>query len=140
MCTFSRSPEWKDRKVAYRKFWQGPDQKHGPFGGNVAPAIQRYMALARRERELGLNFWDAEAPSIDGLHFTMCPVQNTRLLTMAGRDPSTGAPFYRLVDFTASLTDAERAGLEAALQASGLLDAVTEMRSRVFEDAQLKLP
>lgn len=27
-----------------------------------------------------------------------------------------------------------------ALQASGLLDAVTEMRSRVFEDAQLKLP
>jgi hypothetical protein len=27
-----------------------------------------------------------------------------------------------------------------ALQASGLLDATTEMRSRVFEDAQLKLP
>lgn len=27
-----------------------------------------------------------------------------------------------------------------ALQASGLLDAVTEMRSRVFEDAELKLP
>ena len=26
-----------------------------------------------------------------------------------------------------------------ALQASGLLDAVTEMRSRVFEDAELKL-
>ena len=26
-----------------------------------------------------------------------------------------------------------------ALQASGLLDAVTDMRSRVFEDAQLKL-
>lgn len=41
----------------------------------------------------------------------------------AGRDTSTGAPFYRLVDFTAALTDAERAGLEAALQASGLLDA-----------------
>jgi hypothetical protein len=27
-----------------------------------------------------------------------------------------------------------------ALRASGLLDAVTDMRSRVFEDAQLKLP
>lgn len=27
-----------------------------------------------------------------------------------------------------------------ALQASGLLDAVTDMRSRVFEDAELKLP
>jgi len=27
-----------------------------------------------------------------------------------------------------------------ALQASGVLDAVTEMRSRVFEDAELRLP
>ncbi|WP_245614548.1 TIGR02680 family protein [Actinokineospora inagensis] len=33
-----------------------------------------------------------------------------------------GAPFYRLVDF-AGLTDVERAGLEAALQGSGLLTA-----------------
>ncbi|RLK54719.1 SbcC/MukB-like Walker B domain-containing protein [Actinokineospora cianjurensis] len=33
-----------------------------------------------------------------------------------------GAPFYRLVDF-AGLTDTERAGLEAALQGSGLLTA-----------------
>ncbi|MGW5054243.1 TIGR02680 family protein [Actinokineospora sp. NPDC004072] len=38
-------------------------------------------------------------------------------------DPSTGAPFYRLVDFTAGLDEEERAGLEAALQASGLLTA-----------------
>ncbi|MGZ3140547.1 SbcC/MukB-like Walker B domain-containing protein [Lentzea chajnantorensis] len=41
----------------------------------------------------------------------------------ADREPATGAPFYRLVDFAPALTDAERAGLEAALQASGLLDA-----------------
>ncbi|WP_246292495.1 SbcC/MukB-like Walker B domain-containing protein, partial [Lentzea indica] len=43
--------------------------------------------------------------------------------TSADRDPAVGAPFYRLVDFVPALTDAERAGLEAALQASGLLDA-----------------
>ena len=30
-------------------------------------------------------------------------------------------------------------GSTEALQASGLLDAVTEMRSRVFADAELKL-
>ncbi|CRK61817.1 FIG100068: Hypothetical protein [Alloactinosynnema sp. L-07] len=36
------------------------------------------------------------------------------------RDPATGAPFYRLVDFVAGKPDA---GLEAALQACGLLDA-----------------
>ncbi|MFM9613237.1 TIGR02680 family protein [Streptomyces niveiscabiei] len=41
----------------------------------------------------------------------------------AGRSPGTGAPFYRLVDFTDGLAQGERAGLEAALEASGLLDA-----------------
>src|SRR5205807_5101650 len=39
------------------------------------------------------------------------------------RNASQGAPFYRLVDFAPGLDDAERAGLEAALQASGLLAA-----------------
>lgn len=34
-----------------------------------------------------------------------------------------GAPFWRLVDFHPSLDAAQRAGLEAALEASGLLDA-----------------
>ncbi|MEU3262665.1 TIGR02680 family protein [Streptomyces bacillaris] len=41
----------------------------------------------------------------------------------AGRNPANGAPFYRLVDFAEHLNSAERAGLEAALEASGLLDA-----------------
>lgn len=43
--------------------------------------------------------------------------------TSADRDSNAGAPFYRLVDFVPTLSDDERAGLEAALQASGLLDA-----------------
>ncbi|MBN3777267.1 TIGR02680 family protein [Burkholderia sp. Ac-20345] len=34
-----------------------------------------------------------------------------------------GAPFWKLVDFTADVPDSSRAGLEAALQASGILDA-----------------
>ncbi|MZE78254.1 TIGR02680 family protein [Streptomyces xinghaiensis] len=41
----------------------------------------------------------------------------------AERTPGTGAPFYRLVDFTDDLSPAHRAGLEAALEASGILDA-----------------
>lgn len=41
----------------------------------------------------------------------------------AGRVGRPGAPFYRLVDFQDHLSDTERAGLEAALEASGLLDA-----------------
>ncbi|MBQ0926041.1 TIGR02680 family protein [Saccharopolyspora endophytica] len=39
------------------------------------------------------------------------------------RDPSQGRAFYELVDFAPSLSDADRAGLEAALQSSGLLNA-----------------
>ncbi|WP_416753704.1 TIGR02680 family protein [Streptomyces sp. FW42] len=41
----------------------------------------------------------------------------------APRAPGTGAPLYRLVDFVPGLPPDARAGLEAALEASGLLDA-----------------
>ncbi|GAB3205404.1 TIGR02680 family protein [Marinactinospora thermotolerans] len=44
-------------------------------------------------------------------------------LTTAPRDPRHGAPFYRLVDFAPDLPEPDRAGLEAALHASGLLSA-----------------
>jgi uncharacterized protein (TIGR02680 family) len=45
--------------------------------------------------------------------------------TRAGdvRKDREGAPFWQLVDFRATLTDPQRAGLEAALEAAGLLDA-----------------
>lgn len=44
-----------------------------------------------------------------------------------GRDPAAGAAFYRLVDFAPDLSPEDRAGCEAALEASGLLNAwVTE--------------
>ncbi|MEU5086171.1 TIGR02680 family protein [Streptomyces sp. NPDC021356] len=39
------------------------------------------------------------------------------------RDRGPGAPLWRLVDFRPHVTEADRAGLEAALEASGLLDA-----------------
>lgn len=41
----------------------------------------------------------------------------------ARRDPATGSAFYRLVDFAPDLDDQVRAGCEAALEASGLLNA-----------------
>ncbi|CAM3699973.1 TIGR02680 family protein [Nocardiopsis rhodophaea] len=44
-------------------------------------------------------------------------------LTTAERDPATGAPFYRVVDFRPEIPDAERAALEASLHACGLLNA-----------------
>ncbi|MFE6337318.1 TIGR02680 family protein [Streptomyces sp. NPDC057806] len=41
----------------------------------------------------------------------------------ASRTLGTGAPLYRLIDFADDLAPTARAGLEAALEASGLLDA-----------------
>ncbi|MFF0044236.1 TIGR02680 family protein [Streptomyces mirabilis] len=41
-----------------------------------------------------------------------------------GRVPGDSMPLWRLVDFDSGLTDRQRAGLEAALEASGLLDAL----------------
>lgn len=41
----------------------------------------------------------------------------------AERAHGTGAPFYRLVDFVDGLSPTDRTGLEAALEASGILDA-----------------
>ncbi len=43
--------------------------------------------------------------------------------TRAARDGRSGAPLWRLVDFAARVADAQRAPLEAGLEASGLLDA-----------------
>ncbi|WP_431683774.1 TIGR02680 family protein [Kitasatospora sp. KL5] len=41
----------------------------------------------------------------------------------APRSSRTGAPLYRLVDFAPQLSEVEQAGIEAALEASGVLDA-----------------
>ncbi|WP_172386811.1 TIGR02680 family protein [Streptomyces sp. MNP-20] len=49
------------------------------------------------------------------------PPPHTRALGL--REQLTGAPLWRLVDFQDHLAEEERAGLEAALEASGMLDA-----------------
>ena len=49
------------------------------------------------------------------------PVPHTRADGV--RDGRPGAPLWQLTDFADGLDDADRAGLEAALEASGLLDA-----------------
>jgi uncharacterized protein (TIGR02680 family) len=49
------------------------------------------------------------------------PAPYTRAPT--GREGRPGAPLWRLVDFSDDVTDADRAGVEAALEAAGVLDA-----------------
>ena len=56
----------------------------------------------------------------DGGHETP-PVPHTRAPGV--RDARPGAPLWKVTDFAADVPDAHRAGLEAALEAAGILDA-----------------
>jgi uncharacterized protein (TIGR02680 family) len=49
------------------------------------------------------------------------PVPHTRAVGVRARRP--GAPLWKVTDFAPGLSDDERAGLEAALEAAGILDA-----------------
>jgi uncharacterized protein (TIGR02680 family) len=55
----------------------------------------------------------------------------------AARQAGTGAPFYRLVDFADGLSGTQQAHLEAALQASGLLDAWVTADGAVLDPGTL---
>ena len=45
----------------------------------------RFHISLEFERELGLNYWEKDAPKGEGVHLTFCPSQGSRLLTLAGR-------------------------------------------------------
>lgn len=68
------------------------------------------------------------------------PAQHTR--DVPGRAGRPGAPFWQVVDFTDGVSDQHRAGLEAALEAAGILDAwVTpdaELRDPISDDVVVR--
>jgi hypothetical protein len=45
----------------------------------------RFELSLQFENELGLSFWDNDAPPIEGVHLTLCPSPSNRLLTLTGR-------------------------------------------------------
>ncbi|MFM9609330.1 TIGR02680 family protein [Streptomyces niveiscabiei] len=77
---------------------------------------QRLAGLEARRAEAERELGDLEA---GGRRGPAAP--HTR--TPGVRDRAAGAPLWRLVDFRDQVGAGERAGLEAALEASGLLDA-----------------
>lgn len=77
--------------------------------GRRARAEQEQSALAEEIRRLEEGHHDAP------------PIPHTRDADL--RTDRPGAPLWQVVDFHEHVGDADRAGLEAALEASGLLDA-----------------
>ncbi|PSL54441.1 putative exonuclease SbcCD C subunit [Saccharothrix carnea] len=88
----------------------------------VTAARDGAHAVVRRRADLitSINTLDAE---LSGLRSGTAQTPDRGRFTAPDRDVTTGAPFYRLVDFHPTVADSARAGLEAALEASGLLDA-----------------
>ena len=87
---------------------------------DLAATVARVDALRAVEADL-LSRLDLERASLlDGVTVAP-PPGHTR--DHALRVDRPGAPFWQLVDFAAEVTDPDRAGIEAALEASGVLDA-----------------
>jgi uncharacterized protein (TIGR02680 family) len=90
-------------------------------------------AIGRRQGQLDSDERDAKRHIdqikaelrrlIEGAHEAP-PLPHTRRAEV--RQDKAGAPLWRVVDFAEEMTDADRAGLEAALEAAGILDAWIE--------------
>ncbi|WP_338896781.1 TIGR02680 family protein [Streptomyces sp. TG1A-60] len=97
------------------------------FTEATAPAVQELRdtlaSLRARRTDIERRRAEAEAERarIAAEHDDAPPPARGRT---ADRAPDGGVPLWQLVDFDDKLTDRERAGLEAALEASGLLDAL----------------
>ncbi|WP_229712935.1 TIGR02680 family protein [Streptomyces fuscichromogenes] len=93
---------------------------HRVLGARLA---DRAAALAQSEAataaRLRLGAEELAALETGGQRGPTAP--HTRTADLRSR--ALGAPLWRLVDFRPHVTEAQRAGLEAALEASGLLDA-----------------
>ncbi|MGY3684124.1 TIGR02680 family protein [Streptomyces sp. TE33382] len=82
----------------------------------AAESAQRRAGLAARARAAEQELAGLESGGRRG-------PQAPYTRTPGVRDQAPGAPLWRLIDFREEVTEHDRAGLEAALEASGLLDA-----------------
>ncbi|CAL9628863.1 Chromosome partition protein Smc [Actinosynnema sp. ALI-1.44] len=116
---------------AARKVTSAAREWVGPL---VAAARDTAHAGTARRAELHATI-DALDAELAGLRSGTARVPERDRFAVAERDPSTGSPFYRLVDFAPGVPEADRAGLEAALEASGLLNAWVTASGAVTGDA-----
>ena len=100
----------------------------------TADFASRAETLARTAAELQRSLADIDT-EIDRLEHGETPPPPPPPTRRADRTARPGAPLWRLCDFRPHLSAAERAGLEAALQASGLLDAWLLPDGRLLDPA-----
>jgi len=126
--------------------WTEVPAGQNPAASAVDDAVRRATAdLGRRQAEVDAHQAGAEreraavAEEIDRLRdggHDVPPQPYTR--NERSRDGRPGAPLWKVVDFAAGVPEDHRAGLEAALEAAGILDAWMtpdgELRDAVHDD------
>jgi uncharacterized protein (TIGR02680 family) len=126
--------------------WTGTPAGPNPAESAVDDAVRRATAdLGRRQADVDARRAEAEraraavTEEIDRLReggHDVPPAPHTR--DEQGRTGRPGAPLWKVVDFTAGVSGDHRAGIEAALEGAGILDAwVTpdgELRDAVADD------
>lgn len=126
--------------------WADAPQGPNPAAAAVADAVRRATELLGRQRadvdrrrstgEAKRVEVTAEIARLESGGHDLPPVPYTR--DPSGRNRRPGAPLWKVIDFRDSVPDRDRAGIEAALEAAGILDAwVTpdgELRDTVHDE------
>lgn len=102
------------------------DRALSELSAETAALAPRIEAEEIRRKELD----DERKKLLAGVHHPP-PPPHTRDVALRAERP--GAPFWRLVDFRSEVPEDHRRGLEAALEASGLLDAWVTPEGRVLD-------
>ncbi|WP_298336017.1 TIGR02680 family protein [Ferrimicrobium sp.] len=113
------------------------EQLLAPSHQGVEAALME-ATFAKRDADAALAALETQLAQVEARTEKLPEPSPYRALS---RDPNTGIPFYAAVEFTTDVDQATAAGIEAALQASGLLDGwvSTEgmLRSATTEDLLL---
>jgi uncharacterized protein (TIGR02680 family) len=99
----------------------------------LATFSARASALDRTAADLAAQLQELDT-AIDRLEHGDTPPPPPPVTRRTDRTARPGAPLWRLCDFHSDVPDADRAGLEAALHASGLLDAWVLPDGRILTD------
>ncbi|QSB05144.1 TIGR02680 family protein [Natronoglycomyces albus] len=95
----------------------------------IQSEISDQRAVAKVERKL-VGDLDQEYQELNKGHVRLPPRPLTRTTSRSGR---AGAPLWKLIDFHDNVSDPDRAGYEAALEAAGILDAWVTPSGQLLE-------
>ena len=103
-------------------------------GSRPTGTAARFELALAYERELGLAHWEAVAPKVRGVHLTLCPKRDNRLVTMTGLAPT----YFQAIDLRLQshrwMNDLEAAGGRIVVEKVGpeRLDAIAAAHDLVL--------